>query len=646
MRVLLLTPPLTQLNTPYPATAYLAGFLGKYKPLLAARGVELSVGQADLALELVLRLLSGRGLQRLRACLEGGVAGKKSKKSKAVRHFLACAERYVETVDSVVRFLQGRDPSLALRIAGGGFLPEGPRFEPVQAMRAQAQAQGDGGLLHWAFGQLGIHDRAKHFASLYVDDLADAIRDGVDPRFELSKYGEKLAASAPRFEPLAQALCSPPTLVDEVLDEITLELLKKHTPDLIGLSVPFPGNVYGAFRIAQVAKRLHPDLKIVMGGGYCNTELRALTEPRVFDFVDYITLDDGERPILNLLLHLAGEKSQDELVRTYLREPSGAVGFVDGKEEDLPLADAGTPSYAGLPLERYLSLCEMLNPMHRIWSDGRWNKLTVAHGCYWRKCSFCDTSLDYIRRYEEQAADRIVDRIVELMAETGQSGFHFVDEAAPPKILFRMAERLIARGVVISWWANIRFEKSFTPRMGELLAESGLIAVSGGLEAADPRLLSLLNKGVSIDQVARVTRAFADAGVLVHAYLMYGVPTQTVQETVDALERVRQLFRAGCLHSAFWHRFSVTIHSPVGKDPAAFGIRLLPMAEVTFAQNDLPFEDPSGVDHDRLGLGLQKALYNYMHGMCLDDDVRGFFDFPVPRPKVPRSLIASALKEA
>jgi hypothetical protein len=124
---------------------------------------------------------------------------------------------------------------------------------------------------------------------------------------------------------------------------------------------------------------------------------------------------------------------------------------------------------------------------------------------------------------------------------------------------------------------------------------------------------------------------------------MYGFPTQTVQETVDALERVRQLFEAQCIHSAFWHRFSATIHSPIGKSPETYGIRLLPMPRVTFAQNDLEFLDPSGVDHDRLGVGLRKALYNYMHGVCLEDDVRGFFDGAVPRPKVPRNLIAAAL---
>jgi radical SAM superfamily enzyme YgiQ (UPF0313 family) len=130
----------------------------------------------------------------------------------------------------------------------------------------------------------------------------------------------------------------------------------------------------------------------------------------------------------------------------------------------------------------------MLNPMHRLWSDGRWNKLTVAHGCYWKKCSFCDVTLDYIGRYDAAAADVLVDRIEAMIAETGQTGFHLVDEAAPPAGLRALAERLLARRD-ITWWGNIRFEKTFTPELCQLLARSGCVAVSGGLEVASDRLL-------------------------------------------------------------------------------------------------------------------------------------------------------------
>jgi radical SAM superfamily enzyme YgiQ (UPF0313 family) len=433
-------------------------------------------------------------------------------------------------------------------------------------------------------------------------------------------------------------------LVDTNLRELTLAAIDRHQPNVVLVSVPFPGCVYAAFRIAQAIKAMHPTIITVLGGGFVNTELREITEARVFDSFDYITLDDGERPLLALLEYLRGERPQAQLVRTFVRtDNSGEVQYINHPEPDIAFADVGTPTWDGLPIDRYLSTLDMLNPMHRLWSDGRWNKLTVAHGCYWKKCSFCDVLLDYIGRYEAVAANTLVDRIEAIVQETGQTGFHFVDEAAPPKSLESLAKELLRRNVPISWWGNIRFEKSFTPELCELLAESGCIAISGGLEVASDRLLNLMKKGVSVEQVARVTKAFSDSGILVHAYLMYGFPTQTVQDTVDALEYTRQLFEEDCIHSGFFHRFTCTVHSPVGKNPEDYGVQLVPLPTVSFAKNDIDFIDPTNVDHDSLGVSINKALYNFMHGVCLEADIRSWFEKKVPRTKVPRDFIAQAL---
>jgi len=625
-RVLSLIPPMTQLNTPYPSTAYLTGFL-------RSRGV--TAVQDDLALALILRLLSPEGLQRVH---EHIVATPAQQRSAHVKAFDARFADYRVTIAPTIKFLQGGDSTLAHRIGSRAWLPEGPRFATLDVFEGEAGADP----MAWAFGTLGVQDRARHLATLYLNDIADVIKDAIDPRFEFVRYGESLAASQATFEPLAAALAAAPNLVDHLLHELALAAIDKHRPTVVLLSVPFPGAVYGAFRIAQAIKAEHPHITTVLGGGFVNTELRELAEPQVFDFFDFITLDAGERPLLALLDHLQGRRSAQRLVRTFQRV-DGAVRYLNFAEPDLPFDDVGTPTWDGLPIDRYLSLLDMLNPMHRLWSDGRWNKLTVAHGCYWKKCSFCDVSLDYISRYDAATATTLVDRIEAVVAETGQTGFHLVDEAAPPKSLKAMAAELQRRQVAISWWGNIRFEKTFTPELCRQLADSGCIAISGGLEVASDRLLTLMKKGVSVDQVARVTKGFADAGVLVHAYLMYGFPTQTEQDTVDALELVRQLFANGCIHSGFWHRFTCTVHSPVGQHPQDYGVTLQALPPGNFARNDIGFIDPTGVDHDALGLGLKKGIYNFMHGIGLEEDVRMWWDQPVPKTRVPRRRIEKAL---
>ena len=625
-RILSVIPPMTQLNTPYPATAYLTGFL-------RSRGFHAE--QCDLALELVLELLSPAGLPKLKGAAEA-IAPKK--RSNTLKTFLNQYDRYLASIGPAIALLQGRDGSIAHRVCSRAFLPEGPRFA---ALDNYIDDEG-GDPLAWAFGSLGVQDKARHLATLYLNDLADVLREAVDTRFEFVRYAESLAQSQASFNPLATALAAPPTLVDEVLQILAKNAIDRSLPDIVLISVPFPGSVYAAFRIALTIKAKYPKIVTVLGGGYVNTELRELAEPRVFDYFDYVTLDDGEKPLLALFEHLAGQRPRLNLVRTFCRV-DGQVRYFDAGEPDIPFEEVGTPTWDGLPLDRYLSLLDMLNPMHRLWSDGHWNKLTVAHGCYWKKCSFCDVSLDYIGRYDAASASTTVDRIERIVNETGHSGFHFVDEAAPPKALRALAEELQRRNRAISWWGNIRFEKSFTPELCLQLADSGCIAVSGGLEVASDRLLGLMKKGVSVDQVARVTRAFTDAGILVHAYLMYGFPTQTVQDTVDALEYVRQLFAEGCIQSGYFHRFSCTVHSPVGQNPAEYGIKLQPLPPGKFAKNDVHFIDPTSVDHDRLGKALNKALYNYMHGIGLDEDVRAWFDDRVPKPRVGRHFIAKAL---
>ena len=625
LRILSIIPPMTQLNTPYPSTAYLTGFL---------RSRNFHAEQVDLSIGLALQLLSVDGLQNIHRQIDS-LARKQH--TATTRFFAKHFEIYRATIGPAIRFLQGRDPSLAHRIASRRYLPEGPRFAALNNYVAGEQSADS---LDWAFGALGLQDRAKHIATLYLNDLGDVIRDAADARFEFVRYAESLAASQPTFDHLHDALNAPHSLVDATLHQLAVKALSQHEPTLVLISAPFPGNVYGALRIAQTIKRTEPAIVTVLGGGYCNTELRAMDEPRIFDYFDYVTLDAGERPLLALIEHLQNKRPLNRLVRTYTRD----LHYVDHQEPDIPFSEAGTPTYEGLPLNDYLSLLDMLNPMHRLWSDGRWNKLTVAHGCYWKKCSFCDVNLDYISRYDLASTDVLVERVAGLIRETGQTGFHFVDEAAPPKALKSLAHALLQRKLDISWWGNIRFEKSFNTDLCQLLADSGCIAVTGGLEVASDRLLQLMKKGVSVAQVARVTRAFSDAGILVHAYLMYGFPTQTAQDTVDALEYVRQLFAAGCIQSGFFHRFTCTVHSPVGKHPEAYGVTLQPPPYAPFANNDINFTDSTGVDHDVFGVALAKALYNYMHGIGLDHDVRNWFDDEVPRSRVPKSFVARALQ--
>lgn len=614
----LFTPPFTQLNTPYPATAYLKGFLNTKA---------IKSYQADLGIEVMLALFSKKGLQDLFAAVDNS-----QPVSANAQRIIALQDNYINTIDAVILFLQGKNPSLAPLICKRGFLPEAERF-----------AQTDD--LVWAFGTMGNQDKAKHLATLYLEDLSDLIRECIDEHFGFSRYAEKLGRSANSFDTLYEELQKEYTYLDAILINILHQRMNEVQPKLVCISVPFPGNLYTSLRCGQWIKKYCPNVKVGMGGGFANTELRSLSDARVFEFYDFITLDDGEAPVENLFHFIEGRKTIAELKRTFLLQ-DGKVTYINNTAcTDYKQGQVGTPDYSDLLLDKYISAIEVANPMHSLWSDGRWNKLTMAHGCYWGKCTFCDISLDYIKNYEPISAALLCDRMEEIMTQTGQNGFHFVDEAAPPAMMRALSLEIIKRKLIVSWWANIRFEKRFSRDLCILLKAAGCIAVSGGLEVASDRLLQLIEKGITVAQVAKVNKHFTEAGIMVHAYLMYGFPTQTAQETIDSLEMVRQLFEAGVLQSAFWHLFTMTAHSPVGLHPEKYKVQKQTDITGTFANNDIMHNDPTGADHESFSFGLKKSLLNYMHGTCFDMPLHKWFEFKTPKTTIAPDHITSLLAE-
>lgn len=593
MKALLVTPPLTQLNTPYPATCHLLGFLHSRNH---------NAEQMDLGIELIGRLFTGTMLKRIFEA-----ASQHSRLSKANRIILQQADFYIRTIDPVMRFLGGKDATLAQRFCELTFWPESKRLPSDED-------------LEWGFGLIGNYDRATHLCTLFLKDLCDFINSTIDPHFELIRYAESLCLRLPEFRPLQNELQKPHTLIDTLMLDIFSQRMALCKPDLVGFSVPFPGNLYSALRCAQWIRQNFPQVKIVMGGGYVNTELRSLTDPALFDFIDYLVFDDGELPLLRIM-------DEGELIRTLYRDDAGAIIRVNfDSKENIPFAESGTPSYEGLLQNNYINMIELTNPMHALWSNGKWNKLMLAHGCYWGKCAFCDGALDYVKRFDQAPVELIVDRMEAVIAQTGQTGFHFVDEAAPPALLRKLAEEIIRRKLTVSYWTNVRFEKSYTPELCYLLAQSGCIAISGGLEVASPRILKMINKGITVESASESMRNFTEAGIMTHAYLMYGFPTETARETIDSLEVVRNLFANGWIQSAFWHRYAMTIHSPSGICPESVGAKHVDQPLAPFANNEIPFTTSQEIDLDFYGKGLNLATYNYMQGAGYDIPVKKWFN--------------------
>ena len=650
--ILLIQPPLTQLNTPYPAITHLTGFL-------RSKGIDAE--QCDIGIELIDRLFTRENLTKIFAQAEEICGfGTEKHTSKNTRKILNNKYLYINKVEDVIAFLRGKKQSNATLFSRSDFWEGMPRLEADEE-------------LEYDYGTAGNYDRAKYLCSLFIKNITDIIQI-VDPHFELIRYAEHLCTYIYKFDIIERELHKPHSIVTDLTLEILEEKIEKYKPEYIGFSVPFPGNLLQCIKCAEYIKSHHPQIKTIMGGGYVNTELRKMTDTGVFKYIDFITFDDGELPVLRIV-------TGGELVRTATAGAAGttettettatastastvmaktvegtanrAVGFesqnselgadsekkkrvifcnMDSKE-NIPFGELPAPTTAGLPMDKYLNFTDSTNPMHRLWSDGKWNKMMLAHGCYWAKCAFCDTTLDYIRRFERCDIGIIVDRMEAMIAETGENGFHFVDEAAPPALLKQLAEEIIKRKLTVSYWTNIRFDRTFTPELCRLLATSGCIAVSGGLEVASPRVLKLINKGVTIESATECIRNLNSNNIMVHTYLMYGFPSQTVSELFDSLGRVKDLFANQLIQSAFWHRYAMTCHSSSGKNPESVNAKAVEQKDNPFANNEIPFIDPLGIDWEQWSEGLNLATYNYMRGTGYDVPLKQWFPFLKNRHK-------------
>lgn len=600
--ILLLTPPFVQPNCPYPATAYLTGYL---------RRKGFKVEQADLSIETLSTVFSRPFLENLFDNYDGSG-------DDNCDRIWALRGDYLATIGPVMEFLRGKDSTIASLICSPEFLPQAGRFEGAESIEEH-------------FGTLGSKDCAEYLATLYLQDLSDFIRATVSEDFEIVKYGEQLAVAIAEFSTIEQELQKPRNAIENTMCELLRSHIERTQPRMVGLAVPFPGNLLAALRIGQYIKANYPDIKVVMGGGYPTTELRTMSDKEIFRYVDFVVLDDGELALERLL-------SGGGMIHTYTAE-----GYTEGDGSRISHAQRGCPDFDGLPHQLYFSLTEVTNPMHRLWSDGRWNKLMLAHGCYWAKCAFCDTTLDYIGCYDAIDAATIVDYMEQVAAQTGSRGFHFVDEAAPPRLLKELSLELLRRGDRFSWWTNIRFEKSYTGDLCALMARAGCVAVAGGLEVASDRLLAMIGKGITIEQATLAMRNFYYAGIMVHTYLMYGLPTQTLQESIDAMEVVRQMFRAELIGSAFWHRYAMTVHSRSGQSPEEFGVRRKDRFANPFANNEVPFAENRGYNIEMLGEGLNLSLANYLVGNGIDRPLHKWFGGKVPQTTIPNTLITDHL---
>jgi len=698
MNVIVITPPILQINSPYPSGAYLSAFF---------KNQGCNVTWADLNLQLFYSIFSSAGIQKIfqlsskRAIQLAEKAEKKGDDGTAfnLRRYVSTASAWENWIDWIVQILRdggenisNTNPRRSSREKQHQFLysPFAPRGNRMLNFMENLNHE-------------PTVDDVRMLCTLALADLSDYITIAFDENFSLVRYAESLAVDERDFSQIQSQLDSPvmknfyePVLENyfgrsgsklpsgfccksspsapvfppqSLTQESSQAGLYSDTQTMVCISIPFAGTLLPALYTARFFKKNYGDsIKICIGGGFVNTELRNANQKALAKYVDFISYDRGYGSYYQLLNFINKDSPDFSSVsepiyklRQFAKTEDGSIKVIEPiwKQDEIEkiedsFTQTTTPDYSDIDFSIYPRVCDDVNPMHRLWTDGSWIKAYLAHGCYWHKCAFCDTQLDYVCSYLPVGTKNLYESLSNTAKEKGVFGIHFVDEALPPAMIKQFAlENLKQPGEnQLYYWGNVRFEKAFTKDLAALLSAGGFAAVSAGLEVATGSGLKNINKGTDIQSIVSACAAFKEAGILVHAYMIYGFWNDTPQSIIDSMETLRQFFEAGLLDSAFWHKFVLTRNSQVYTEwKEGLHPELKPIESVKkqnaenamFAQNNLHFEGEQS--YEKFGPYLETALNSWMHGEALNRKIQKWFDFPVPAPTIPKDFIEKCIEK-
>jgi radical SAM superfamily enzyme YgiQ (UPF0313 family) len=374
----------------------------------------------------------------------------------------------------------------------------------------------------------------------------------------------------------------------------TLPKILEDKPGLIGISIINTSQIIPGLTLANLIKKTDGNIHINIGGSVFTRLINELSRNNgLFSIFDSVIVHEGETPLLNLIKHLNNEFDINDISNLIYKDGSGIkVNRISSEGEDVN--SLPTPCFDGLPLDLYFSP-ELILP------------ILSSRGCYWRRCTFCDHGYGYSGKYRPRDAGLLYDDLRTLKNKYKTRFFTFQDEGVAPKLMGELSDKIIENKLDISWLADSRFESLFSFELSKKLADAGCKMLYFGLESANERILACMDKGIKKENVLKICEHCASAGIWTHLFLIFGFPTETVEEakeTMDFILRNNKIIRSMSFGS-----FQLTKHSRVYENPASFGVNKI-------AQDK----------------GLDLSLwydYEVAHGMSkkeIDDQIQKFYN--------------------
>lgn len=349
-----------------------------------------------------------------------------------------------------------------------------------------------------------------------------------------------------------------------LMREHFIESILETQPDLLGISCTAYAQIVTGLTLAQLVKERRPDTHIVLGGGSATRLADAFVRhwDRFSDVFDTIIVGEGELALEALVEALQGQRSFEQVPGLMYQLDDGSVCR---NPVELPnLSALPTPDFDGLPLDKYLSPVLLL-------------PIASSRGCHWAKCAFCDRGIGGETTYQFRKNELVIEDIRQLQAKYHTRYFDVVEEDMPPPRLEKLAHMILEAGLDIHWSAMERLDNRMTADLCETIHRAGCRMLHFGLESGTPRVLDLINKGISLEDAAQVLRNSAQAGIWNECFVIVGFPTEEPQEVQNTLDFIRN--NRESIHAIESFPFYLSKYSLVAKRPEEFSVEIVEQSD-------------------------------------------------------------------
>jgi radical SAM superfamily enzyme YgiQ (UPF0313 family) len=345
----------------------------------------------------------------------------------------------------------------------------------------------------------------------------------------------------------------------ELYEEHLLPFIRAEKPNVIGITISGESQLIPALTLSRLLKSPGIRAHITVGGYVVSMLADVLVKyPELYElFFDSAIINDGEKPMLELVRHLEHGDSLCGVPNLIFRD--GNEIRINTKEPPENINSLPAPNFEGLPLDKYFSPEPVL-------------PLLSSRGCYWSKCTFCTHSLAYGLTCQVREPVKVVDDIELLSSKYGATHIAFSDEGTSPASISKISDEIQKRGLKVRLSTSIRPEKQFTPELCRKMAAAGFREVYIGIESSCERVLGRINKGTTGAVNEEILKNIHDAGIWDHVYIMFGFPGETMEEaqqTFRFLEKHKNIIRSLGISN-----FSVGRNSMVMHHPEDFGVTL------------------------------------------------------------------------